>query len=387
MPLREDEAGDRVRPATRRADGEETWSYSEAYFRALVQNAAGILTVLDTEGSIRYASPSLWQVLGYQPEALRGHSLFAVIHPDDVAQVRRFFTDLLRTAGITSSIQLRAQHCDGGWRHLEVIGTNLLDDQDVRGLVVNAQDVTEPRRIATELTMARRRLEESREAERLRLARELHDGAVQQLFGISYQLAEAQRHADAKEPPEALIHRLEVIRQEVLNVAGQLHGLIGELRPPGLEEFGLPAALEAYVARLQCEGRDAMPTITLALADDTRQLPRAVALCLFRIAQEALHNALRHARARRITIRLRRHPSGVVLRIRDDGCGFRLPSRLSDMTQADHFGLAGMTERADLVGGRLSIRSSPHVGTTVTVRLPVQEVGDADDRADSGLAG
>jgi signal transduction histidine kinase len=138
-----------------------------------------------------------------------------------------------------------------------------------------------------------------------------------------------------------------------------------------LEEFGLTDALESYVTRLVHEGGPNMPQIELNLDEVGTSLPQPVATCLFRVEQEALRNALEHAQAQHITLNLRLLPSKVVLSVRDDGRGFRVPARLSELTGNHHFGLVGIAERVDLLGGQLYIRSRPGAGTKVTVQIPL----------------
>lgn len=231
-----------------------------------------------------------------------------------------------------------------------------------------------------ELARAHQQLLAGRERERQRLAQELHDGAVQWLVGISYQLADGRRRAcDRRRPDvqrvEEVCSALEDIRQEVLGVGARLRQLIGELRPAGLEELGLTTALEGYVAHLEREGGPEMPEIELDLDDSGTALPEPVALCLFRVAQEALRNSLKHARPTRILLRLRLLADEAVLSVCDDGCGFQVPARLSVLTQADHFGLVGIAEQVSWAGGQLTIRSQPGAGTEVAVRIPLNEAG------------
>jgi signal transduction histidine kinase len=242
-----------------------------------------------------------------------------------------------------------------------------------------------------ELARAHQQLRVGREQEQRRLAQELHDGAVQQLIGISYQLVESWRSASDRQHPDAgrvegLAPALETIRQETLGVATQLRRMIGELHPAGLEELGLTTALEGYVARLEREGEREMK-IQLDLDKSGTVLPEAVAICLFRVAQETLRNALKHAQAQHIKLNLRLSAGEAVLSVRDDGCGFCVPARLSVLTQADHFGLVGMAERVTWAGGQFTIHSQPGAGTEVTVRIPLNEAERDDGRDDSGTAG
>jgi len=242
-----------------------------------------------------------------------------------------------------------------------------------------------------ELAKAHREILDAGEQERLRLARDLHDGAVQQLIGISYELAAGRRACDLaiegdRQAREALCGLLESTRQEVLEVVSQLRALIGELRPAGLEEMGLEAALDGYVARLQ-RRIGSRPTIDLEMDLGGRVVSHRVALGLFRVAQEGLRNALRHARASHIDVRLATNEDGVELLLVDDGKGFIVPARLTDLALENHFGLVSMSERVAQMGGTLTIHSVPGVGTELRALVPFGEEVSDDGREDSRAAG
>ncbi len=119
---------------------------SEEHFRSLVQNASDVITVVDADGTIRYVSPSIERVLGYLPEERIGRSSFELLHPEDLSRSRSTFAEALRSPGITLSLDLRMRNRDGSWRHVEVTGTNLLDEPGVGGIVLNWRDVTEAKR-------------------------------------------------------------------------------------------------------------------------------------------------------------------------------------------------------------------------------------------------
>jgi signal transduction histidine kinase len=227
-----------------------------------------------------------------------------------------------------------------------------------------------------DLARAHQQLLVGRERERRRLAHDLHDGVVQQLIGISYQIAEGRRRVDngsdpsVAQRPEEMASTLEVIRRGVLGVVTQLRGMISELRPAGLEELGLTTALEGYVAHLRRDG-GAEAEIHLNLDESEVVVQDPIAICLFRVAQEALRNALKHASAKHITVSLRLLADAAILCVQDDGCGFHVPSRLSQLTQTGHFGLMGMSERVTWAGGQLFIRSEPGEGTEVRIKIPL----------------
>lgn len=229
-----------------------------------------------------------------------------------------------------------------------------------------------------ELAAIKQKLLDAGEQERRRLARDLHDGAVQHLLGISYQLALLPQTSPQGIDPQTL----KLIRQEILDVVSQLRAHIGELRPAGLEEVGLAATLTGYVARLQHNLEERGPEISLDIDPDLPTLSANVALCLFRVAQEGLRNALRHAEAAHIAARLWAEQDHVLLTVRDDGKGFQAPARLSELGAENHFGLIDMSERVAQVGGSFAIQSAPGQGTTLTIRVPIQREGKDSDPTD-----
>ena len=126
---------------------------SEARFRSLVQNALDIITILEADGTVRYESPAVERVLGYAPNELVGRNPFALVHPDDVARVRGLFQETLSKPGVNVPAEFRFRHKDGSWRWLEAVGTNLLANPSVSGVVINSRDITE--RKAFEARLAR----------------------------------------------------------------------------------------------------------------------------------------------------------------------------------------------------------------------------------------
>ena len=210
-----------------------------------------------------------------------------------------------------------------------------------------------------------RLLERSRELsiveERNRLARELHDAVSQKLFGLALN-AESAATLLERDPAAAReqVTRLGELAQEAL---GELRGLIFELRPASLEEEGLPATLRKHVDMVRrIHGRQ----IELRISGAARTAPEAESE-VFRIAQEALNNALRHADAERIELRLQARDGRLTLTVADDGIGFD-PS--APGLRARRLGLTSMEERARALGGSLAVVSRPGDGTTVTLEVP-----------------
>src|SRR5215213_7698698 len=137
---------------------------SEERFRALVQYASDIITILGVDGTVLYESPALERLLGYRPEELIGTNAFNYIHPDDVEQVLSVFAQTLKTGGVGPLVEFRFRHADGSWRHLEAVGNSLVEDPNVRGVVVNSRDITERKQAEEGLRFQRALLEAQTEA-------------------------------------------------------------------------------------------------------------------------------------------------------------------------------------------------------------------------------
>lgn len=141
---------------TRRKEAEAAMQLSVERFRALIQNAKDLISVVDAEGKLIYESPSVETILGYKPEEVVGDSAFALVHPDDRSSLQETFEKVIQNPEKTLSVDLRMKHKDGSWRILEATSSNLLDHPAVRGVVANSRDVTERRRAERALRHANR---------------------------------------------------------------------------------------------------------------------------------------------------------------------------------------------------------------------------------------
>lgn len=204
------------------------------------------------------------------------------------------------------------------------------------------------------------------EAERARLAQELHDGPVQELIALGQQAEMAQRLVERGEMDRART-LLDELRRVELETVEELRRLIGALRPIYLEDLGFLPALEMLVQ--QAAGRTSA-RVRLEREGLPYRFAPELELAAYRIVQEALNNAVQHAHAQDITVRVRCDPDGLTLSVTDDGVGFTLPQRPDLLTHAGHFGLVGMRERATQLGGMFQVHAAPEEGTQVAVRLP-----------------
>lgn len=203
------------------------------------------------------------------------------------------------------------------------------------------------------------------EAERARLAQELHDGPVQDLIALGQRAEMARRMVERGETRQVQ-ELLEEIRRAELETVEELRRIISALRPVYLEDLGFLPALEMLVQQM-AERTTAQIRLE---AGTTRRCPPEVELAAYRIAQEALNNAIQHARAQNIVVHLHCDPDALTLSVTDDGVGLTLPPRPDLLTQDGHFGLVGMQERTTRLGGTLEIHTAPGEGTRIVACLP-----------------
>ncbi len=218
--------------------------------------------------------------------------------------------------------------------------------------IVNRRKIAAVRAEQREQQEIHHRLMESSEMERLRLAQELHDGAMQDLYGVRYSLPEGSNGAGDK----------------IQTVISRLREICGELRPSVLAPFGLERAIRAYAEGL--EERAPGLSLDLDLAADGLRIEENARLALYRMVQEGASNVIKHAGATRLTIRLRLVGADVALDIEDDGRGFHVPASFVDLGRRNHFGLMGMRERVLAFGGALRVDSRPGHGTQIRITVP-----------------
>jgi signal transduction histidine kinase len=231
----------------------------------------------------------------------------------------------------------------------------------VQSLLVGALLLQHRRRRRAELASRDlgSRLINAHEEERRRIARELHDDLSQRLARLSIDAS----YVAGNPGTEASHEILQNMQPELVRVSKDVHDMSYRLHPSLLEDLGLAPALQAECDRLR---RRSGVRIVERIGELPAQLPQDVALCIYRIAQEALHNAIRHAKAGTIEIAVENGAQALSLTVRDDGLGFDA----ADSSTRSGLGLSSMRERARLAGGSLQIRSRPGHGATVSFTLP-----------------
>lgn len=203
------------------------------------------------------------------------------------------------------------------------------------------------------------------EAERARIARELHDDTVQSLIAIAQSIELATNWVESK--PDQAVGMLKSARTQAVESVENLRRLIGNLRPPILEELGLIPALKMLAKDINGI------TMTVGVKGPERRLDEVYELALFRSAQEAVHNALKHSGTGCVHVEVTYAPAEVRLTVRDDGSGFVVPDALGTFAEQGHYGLIGVAERIESLKGQVQIDSAPDEGTSVKITLPLNQ--------------
>ncbi len=211
---------------------------------------------------------------------------------------------------------------------------------------------------------AQRRLLTEREQERKRLARELHDQAIQDLLSLNYQLEEMVEMAATAEMQNEVVD----IRHTIRNLVEDLRRICGDLRPPTIDSLGLTAALRSFTH--DWEHRTGIK-VDLNVDEVFGRLPEAIELSVFRIVQESLNNVRKHADATEVTVTmLPSSPRMLRIAIADNGNGMEAAADLAQLAQNGHYGLLGISERVALLGGRMRIKNQTGQGLLIEAEIP-----------------
>lgn len=344
--------------------------HSEELFRAIMENTLDLVTILDAEGVIRYANPAMERLLGFAVQERVGAFAFNLVHPEDMERVLAEFGDLVRFRKHAAVFGVRLLHKSGEWRYFDAAATNLLDNPAVRGIVVHSRDATIQKRAEIALkqseaelhALAGRLIQGEEDAAQL-LSRELHDDFTQRLTAISLALGELERRRP-EGAAEDWLNRHQHLQILVEALSEDLRRLAHRLHPAVIDLLGLSAALKQLCEEVPRLDGPAIHFSTRRPPDGS--VDRNQALCLYRVAQEALRNALKHSGAKEVWVELSGSAAQLRLTVRDNGAGFDgvpLDTRRG-------LGLISMKERVRLAGGQLAVESKPGQGTKLTATVP-----------------
>jgi PAS domain S-box-containing protein len=345
------------RDITERKQAEEALRHSEELYRDLVEKISDVIYAVDVGGVLTYVNPAAESLLGLPVEQLVGQSFAQFIHPEDLGRAQSNHQALL-SGEVRGPAEYRLLTASGRPRWIRVTSQPIAEEGRVRGLRGVLTDITERKAVEAQLE------EEATAAERQRLARELHDSVTQSLHSASL-IAETVQ-LKWEEDPEEGRRGLEHLQQFTKGALAEMRTLLLELNPEALEAQELPALLRQLAQAMMARTRT---SVTVTFAGECT-VPADVKVALYRIAQEALNNVVKHAAARRVRVNLQcsetrpgqPDKAQTILSIKDDGCGFESESALSS-----GMGIGIMHERARDIGATLSITSQPDLGTEILV--------------------
>jgi PAS domain S-box-containing protein len=345
---------DRVKATARLRESEER-------YRELVEQVSDVIYALDTDGTLMYVNPAIEGLLGYEPEQVIGQPFSKFILPADLGRISENFQQLA-SGRLLGPNEYRVVAASGEVRWIRISSQPIVDGDQVTGMRGVLTDISE------RVFAGEQREEAAAAAERERLARDLHDAVTQSLFSVS---AIAEALPVVWERDRAAARRgLEELRQLTQGALAEMRTLLLELRPSALTEQRLDLLLHQLTEAMA--GRTRVP-VTIQATGDCALPPEEVRIAFYRIAQEALNNTTKHARATAVRVELDCRPEYARLHISDDGRGFD-----PDHIQPGHLGMDIMCERAQAIGAAFWVESQPDQGTHVQVEWQGLREGEDD---------
>jgi PAS domain S-box-containing protein len=351
---------------------------SEDRFRFVANAAPMMIWISGPDKLCTYFNRPWLDFTGRTMEEELGNGWVDGVHPDDRRQCFETYSQALdRRQPFT--LEYRLRRYDGEYRWILDSGVPRFNpDGFFSGYIGSAVDVTDRKKAEEALSSLGGRLLEAQEQERRYIARELHDDISQKLAVLALELQQFKNLLPDLQ--ETHLNRIESLMKRTSDVAGDVHWLSHRLHSSRLETLGLVAAMKAFCSELAAQ-RSVQIDFTHDRVPDT--LPESISLCLFRVLQEALNNAVKHSGVRHFEARLEGVAGELQLTVRDRGVGF-------DPTTAmyrEGIGLMSMRERVGLVKGTMSIISKSQEGTQITFRVPITPSARAAAPAQNGNPG
>ncbi|HEX5000122.1 MAG TPA: PAS domain S-box protein, partial [Terriglobia bacterium] len=346
---------------------EKSLRESEERFRSMMDTAPVMIWLAGPDGRCSFFNKSWLDFTGRSlPEEL-GDGWAAGVHPDDRGRWAARYTSALKArAGLTREYRLMRKDRVYRWV-LESAAPRSGPNGEPLGYIGSCIDITDRKETEDRMRELSAQLVHAQEAERFRIGQELHDDLSQRAAALSMGLKRlALRYDEGIRPP------FEELQQQAADLSLGISNISHQLRPPALETLGLAAALKSLCAQSTSD------TVRVTMSSNAELPPLSddVAISLYRVAQEAIRNALTHSGAALVDLELNLSDSDVQLSITDAGSGFVVDSRA-----LPGLGLSGMSERMKNLGGTLRVVSAPSRGTAITATVPRHKALSATARA------
>jgi PAS domain S-box-containing protein len=341
-------------------------------WRSLFDASPLAIISVDREGCVQLWNHAAEKIFGWHQQEVLGH-LLPIILPEDLPQFRQELLDLLNG---TAYLEMERVRRDKAGRVIPVrVSAAPLYDRAGQGIgTLNIMaDLTEAYRDRADSRTIKTHLTTLRDADHRRLAQALHDEVLQQLVGLQLQLVHLRSLLTpiTSEGIKQVEGGMEAVGNQMAVMIRFLRRITAEMNPPGLEAFGLKPSLDALAKEWQQNSQLSDTTLELILPTTDLELPLSVATVVLRVAEGALQNIRRHATAQHVILKLVQAPTQLSLVVHDDGKGFQAPTRLSELARQGHFGILGMADQIESVGGTFSVIATPEKGTLLTATIPI----------------
>jgi len=338
----------------------------------IVESSQDAIISKSLQGAIRTWNAGARQMFGYTEEEAIGQSIFMFVPSELYDEEKEILRRLAAGERIDNYETVRISKC--GKRIYVAITVSPVRDEEgmIIGASTIARDITERKLAEEALSKMSQRLIEAHEEERTWIARELHDDINQRVALLAVDLERLKQN-----PPRMaeLRRQLEERIKQLNDLAGEIQALSHRLHSSKLEYLGLRSAAAIFCTELSDRQK---VKIDFCSENVPRDLPEEISICLFRVLQEALQNAIKHSGSQQIQVSLSVELNEIRLTVRDSGAGFDPKGAM----KAQGIGLTSMKERLKLVGGTLSIDSQLNSGTTVQARVPLGSKGSTREQAD-----
>jgi len=352
---------------------EELRGSEERFSQAFMASPLPILITTLQEGRVLDLNPSALRSLERKRDDVIGQIMTQLGDWKFSLGNREQIVQRLQQEGTLSNVEATFRTAAGKTRDA-MIFIKMIEVNGEKCVLAMVQDVTERKRAEQERKQLLQRIVMAQKEERRRISRELHDQMGQQLTVLMMGMKALPEHPDAGWSKPSYETQVEDLQKLTVELMQQMHRLAWDLRPASLDNLGLEAALRQYVEQWSEQSGVQAEVVSTGLSAGARPSPE-VETALYRVVQEALTNAQRHAQATHVSVLVERRKDNVIAVIEDDGCGYQTKEKKEGpdgQQRPARLGLLGMGERMELVGGTLTIESSPGQGTTVFARASMK---------------
>lgn len=362
---------------------------SERNYRELFESAHDAIWIHDLHGNIIAANEAAAKLIGFDPEEIPGELLGydsekvpykldeyglsplslnvkSFLSEESLSLAREMRDKLVQGHMAVQPYEQQIMRADGTMATV-MLTTNLIArDGEPKAFQNIARDITKEKQMQENMRLYIQQITRAQEKESSRIARELHDSTAQELIALLHQVEGLLR--DRAKLPLSEAKALWRIHEQIKGILQEVRYFSRDLRPSILDDLGLRAALEWLVEQLEIEHK---VECHLIVVGQERRLASETEVMIFRIVQEAIRNIGKHSQASKAEVTVKFEQKETAITVKDNGVGFQLLKSVGDLTRTGKLGLAGMQERAQLLGGSLSIQSEPGIGTTIVVKAPV----------------